>query len=289
MSSPTPRVTVEDELRFGDLTTLTMALDHGLSGKSIRGLVYRPRSYRPDAPVVVVMHGVTRAADQYIASWMPAAERRGFLLIVPEFSRTHFPKARQYNLGNMRKGGRLLPRTDWTFTVVETLVDHVLARVGSTRTRFALYGHSAGAQFVHRYVMFTGGARLTGAVAANSGWYTLPTEAFAFPYGVADAPHLFQTLPGAYATPLTLMLGSDDTDADDPDLRRTAEAMAQGPHRLARGRTFHETCRTDAAARQLPFTWSLHEVPGLGHNDRDTAEIAFDLLLPGASGQRSAA
>ena len=51
-----------------------------------------------------------------------------------------------------------------------------------TRRGYALYGHSAGGQFVHRYVAFADAPRMESAVAANSGWYTMPDDG-AFPYG----------------------------------------------------------------------------------------------------------
>lgn len=271
---------VHNRVRFGEQIDVRLPLSGGLVGKTLRGLVYKPRCYSSESPVVVVMHGVTRAADSYMASWLPAAERYGFLLIVPEFTRKHWPKARTYNLGNMLKGGALLPKADWTFSILNNLVDAILEETGSRATRFGLYGHSAGAQFVHRYVMFTGGQRLTHAVAANSGWYTLPCDETAFPYGISNTPHVHETLEQGYRTPLTILLGREDTDVGDPNLRRTAEAMAQGPHRLARGRYFFARSREHAAKNGFAFNWSLVEREGVGHNDRDMADAAFNLICP---------
>ena len=51
-----------------------------------------------------------------------------------------------------------------------------------------MFGHSAGAQFVHRFVMFAPGPNLRTAISANAGWYTTLEENVAFPYGLKDAP-----------------------------------------------------------------------------------------------------
>ena len=53
---------------------------------------------------------------------------------------------------------------------IEPLFDDVRKRFGTQVTRYSLYGHSAGAQFVHRYVLFMPEARLDKAVAAELGY-----------------------------------------------------------------------------------------------------------------------
>jgi len=50
--------------------------------------------------------------------------------------------------------------------------------------QFSMFGHSAGAQFVHRYITFMPQGHLRAAVAANSGWYTLPDQTLKLPYGL---------------------------------------------------------------------------------------------------------
>jgi hypothetical protein len=49
---------------------------------------------------------------------------------------------------------------------------------------YDMYGHSAGAQFVHRYLQFYDSPKVKKAVAANAGWYTFPNEAINYPYGI---------------------------------------------------------------------------------------------------------
>ncbi len=148
-----------------------------------------PETITPDTPVVVVMHGVNRDADRYRDEWAELALAHRFIVIVPEYSRTDFPGSDGYNTGFFTSAdGTPRPRNLWSFAAIEPLFDEVRRRFGTAVPRYTLYGHSAGAQFVHRYVMFMPEARIEQAIAANAGWYTMPDPALAFPYGVKGAP-----------------------------------------------------------------------------------------------------
>ena len=101
-----------------------------------------------------------------------------------------------------QKCGQKIPRDAWSFTAIERAFDKAVALSGSTRSGYKLYGHSAGAQFVHRFIMFTGGPRVERAVAANAGWYTLPRKADTLPYGLDGIDVADETLREAFSVPL---------------------------------------------------------------------------------------
>ena len=148
---------------------------------------YMPAVPNTDTPIVIVMPGASRDGPRYHSDWVPEAERYGFLLLVPEFGIDHYPGSAMYNLGNMfteEHGGDPVDESKWTFTAIEHLFEYVKTATGITRERFLLYGHSAGSQFVHRFLFFRPNAPVERAVAANAGWYTLPVETLAWPYGL---------------------------------------------------------------------------------------------------------
>jgi poly(3-hydroxybutyrate) depolymerase len=240
----------------------------------------RPVHLAPDRPVVFVMHGVQRNADEYRDQWHDLAIEHDFLLVVPEFSDGDFPKSEAYNLGNIFDDqGNRRPESAWSFSAIEPIFDAVRKRFGMTATGYAIYGHSAGAQFVHRFLFHVPEARVTRAVAANAGWYTMPDFDIAYPYGLQGSAVTREMLGKALQLPLTVLLGEEDTDPEHKSLRRTPEALAQGPHRFARGKAFYATGQ--AAARQLgvAFTWRLDTVPGADHDNRLMAPAAVPYLL----------
>ena len=240
----------------------------------------RPVNLPLDRPVVFVMHGVRRNADEYRDQWHDLAEAHRFLLVVPEFSDANFPEAEGYNYGNVYgPDGEIQPRSVWAFEAIEPIFDEVRRRFGVTAEGYALYGHSAGAQFVHRFLFHVPEARVTRAVAANAGWYTLPDLEMAFPYGLQGSVVGSDRLRRALQLPLTVLLGEEDIDPEHPSLRRTPEALAQGPHRYARGQAFYESGRAAAQRLGVPFGWRLATVPGADHDNRKMAPAAVPYLL----------
>lgn len=236
--------------------------------------LHRPAGWQPGGRVVVVMHGVRRNAAEYRDAWAPHAEARGFLLLCPEFSQSQFPGARHFNLGNA-----LAPREEWSFGALETAVDAALAAAGDAPGRdFALYGHSAGAQFVHRHLLLTGAARARRVVIANAGWYSFPDTGTPFPHGLGGVPLDPAALHAALGRDVSILLGEADTDPHHHNLRRDPVTDRQGLNRLERGRNFFAAAQALAAAQGVPFEWRLITVPGVGHSNAGMAAAALPLL-----------
>jgi poly(3-hydroxybutyrate) depolymerase len=241
-------------------------VSHG--GRTIPVWYFLPENARADAPVLIVMHGVNRDADRYRDEWRPHAKKYGFILAAPEFSKEAFPGDDGYTLGV--KGA---------FDFIEPVFDAVKAATGNRSERYHLYGHSAGAQFVHRFLYFVPGARVAKAVAANAGWWTLPDPAVEFPYGLHGSAVDDAALKSALQRPLTVLLGTADTDPNHAHLRRTPEALAQGPHRFARGHTFFAAGKSRASALGVPLGWQLTTAPGVAHSDSGMAAFAVKALF----------
>ena len=255
--------------------------DFESGGHRLKVWYFRPAGLATDAPVLLVFHGVGRNADEYLDDWVEHAERKKFLLIVPEFSKERFPGDAAYNSGNMfDKAGKPLPRAQWSYSLVEPLFDALTPQLGHRRKDYMIYGHSAGAQFVHRFVYFVPAARYTRAVSANAGWYTLPTLNDAFPYGLKGSAADGNALRAALARPLTVLLGEADIDPNSSALRHTPEADAQGLFRFARGQFFFARARAEATALKAPFNWNLATAPGIAHSNKGMAPFAVRQLFP---------
>ena len=242
---------------------------------------FLPEDFSPtQTPVVVVMPGASRDGPRYFGDWRPEAERLGFFLLVPEFSVDEYPGNRWYNLGNMFDDqGAPVPDSLWTFTAVEHLFDHAKQLTGGLQPAFRIYGHSAGGQFVHRFLFFRPQAPVEVAVAANAGWYTMPQEDVGFPYGLGSSGIEEAGLASAFSKPTVILLGDQDVDQTQENLRRTPEAMVQGRHRFERGHTFWAAVREAAARIDAPLAWSLDTVPGAHHSNALMAPKAARLLM----------
>lgn len=252
----------------------------GLPGITMRAFYHRPEQYRTGSPILIVMHGVKRNADWYRDAWRPLSEQTGVLIVAPEFSRQAFPGGRSYNRGGMRqRDGKPAPADEWSFTAVERLFDAVRRRTGSSKDSYLLFGHSAGAQFVHRMMTFLPELRVKRAVAANAGWYAMPGFAEKFPHGLGDSGIGEEQLRRAFRRNLVVMLGDADIDPNGRYLNRSAGAMRQGVNRFSRGLAYFDAAKMEAARLDVPLNWVLQIVPGAGHSTHQVKEAALRALM----------
>lgn len=150
-------------------------------------------------------------------------------------------------------------------------------RFAATASRYSLFGHSAGSQFVHRMMLLAPSALVERTIAANAGYYTLPVTNAPYPYGLQGIDVPDAQIADFLRWPLVLLLGEADTNPAHPALRRNAEADQQGIHRYARGMHFLEVGKREAARRGITLGWRVATVPGAGHSNR--------LMAPSAAAQ----
>lgn len=248
------------------------------AGQPLKVFYYKPAHATAQARVLFVVHGVERDAARARDNWVDAAERHGVIVLAPEFDQARFPN-RLFQQG----GIEARDPAGWTFQLIEALFDQVRHDEGLTASTYDLFGHSAGAQFVHRLALMAPQPRLGMAVAANAGTYTFAAYAeeassLQFPWAL-DASRLPPSaLKERFERRLVILLG-------DADLKTTGEfpssapAMAQGDTRLARGRHFCEAAQRQARALRVPLQWRCIEVPGVGHNSRKMSQAAVALLF----------
>ncbi|MEQ9562449.1 MAG: hypothetical protein RLN69_08010, partial [Woeseiaceae bacterium] len=202
-----------------------------------------------------------------------------FVVVAPEFPRPEFPTANEYNLGNVFTAeGTKRPASSWSFAAIENLFDVVVSDLASNATGYTLYGHSAGSQFVHRFLYYMPDARVSQFIAANAGWYTLPEFDVVYPYGLLGAGIDENSLRTALSRNVTVLLGDQDIDTEGDSLRRTPEAMEQGSNRFSRGQFFFERAATIAQDLGVDFNWELLVVPGADHDNGKMAIGAASLI-----------
>ncbi len=236
---------------------------------------YLPVGHTEASEIVFVMHGTKRNGEKYCDDWIPYAKKYNFLLIVPEFSKKHFPGDAGYNFGNMVDSvGNPLPKSIWAFSAIEPIFEFMKSRTGNSSSGYHIYGHSAGSQFVHRFTYFAPEASILSAICANAGWYTLPSFQQDFPYGLKGTDATEAQIKKALQKRLILYLGTKDNDPRHRYLRRTPEAMMQGKHRLARGQYFFKFASERSKEMNVEFTWQLRFAEGVAHKNAMMVEHA---------------
>jgi hypothetical protein len=234
----------------------------------VRVFYYVPNRIGPAARPLIALHGLDRAASAFRDVFVPMAERLGKIAFVPEFDIQAFPDVYAYNYGNVVSSpphSQFQESEVWSFNIVDRLFLSVGDANGFRFDGYDLYGNSAGSQFVLRYLALMQSPFLKKTISSNSGIYMLPDLELSYPNGMGGVGLDETDLRRYFSRPLYILLGDADTDAKAPDLPRSPEALAQGPHRLARGLWHYEHCRTLAQKLGVELAWTVEIVPGAGH------------------------
>lgn len=264
---------------------------------------HRPDSFNGDSPVLLVISGSGRNADEYRDAWIRASESRGILVLAPGYP------AGQYRFGDYHMGG-LVEETN--ATDIADYIDHshqvrfdesraffrinadkdqylfndfdrifrvAVDALDGTQDGYDIYGHSAGGQILHRMALLQPETRARRIVAANSGFYTLPVFDIDVPFGLKTAPVRAEDLRRSFRRKLVVLLGeNDDNPGSGGIFLRSPSADRQGFGRLQRGRHFFHTGRIMASDMQAEFNWRLQTVADVGHDHAGMSRAAARLL-----------
>jgi hypothetical protein len=257
----------------------------GLPQKPINVFYNIPNGNRTNMPIVLLFHGEERNAQDYRDLWVNASNQYGFMVFAPEFSVADFPGGSSYIIGNVYQDGNyptavtLNNESVWTFSIVEPLFDYLKINSGSAALSYDMFGHSGGGQFVHRFVMLKPNARYNRAVAANSGWYTVPDGVASFPYGIMNCPITSISPNNYFSRKLYVTVGALDNNGSDASLRHNTASDLQGLNRLERANYFFSKSQIYANSVQAAFNWQFHTVPNSGHDAVLMSNDAISLLF----------
>ncbi len=269
ISAQGERFTQKYKIRVFESDKISSFLYKSGNNPDLRTYIFVPKTVDSNTRILLVMHGLSRNADEYIASWEIWAAENNYIVIAPYFDEENWKGSAMYNLGNIfTDDGVRKNRSEWSFQIVEDIYKMVKKGFGLKRNYFDIFGHSAGGQFVHRFALFMPDSDLRLAIAANSGWYTLPDLEQKFPYGLKH-PRLSFTRGDMLKWSrrhVFIMRGTDDTERTE-NLRQTPEADAQGQNRSDRAGFMFEKIKS-----VNPETnWRLLDVPNVAHSQKAMA------------------
>lgn len=296
------------------------------NGRTVRMPHYATGDLRERHPavtrLVVMINGTLRNADVYFASTVAAADAAGarpdhVLLTAPQFLAK--PDAEGLELDAdipywTPEGWKIGERSvhpeggPSSFAVLDAMLAAVLDRERFPALRSVVVaGHSAGGQFVHRYIAFNrahgalrGGGIAVRYVVSNPSSYLYfdgrrldgggaltpyPRERCADynryrygleqpnEYGAAALAECGGADGGAAMAheygrrEVAYLLGEADADPNSDSLDKSCGAMAQGATRLERGQRYFRYVQA-VLGPAVRSTHSLHVVPGVGHDHR---------------------
>ena len=251
--------------------------------RTLNAYYYLPTQLSANSPLVFVMHGAERDALNYLKLFAPAAERHAAVAIAIEFDQANYPTSDDYTLGVGRNQvpytgvynpAQWLDPADYLYQEIERVFEMARDRFSLYACGYSLIGHSAGGQFVHRFVTFMQNARLIRAVAINSGWYSLLSRGnsrdsnYYMPYGLQGSPLTDNDIRAALARDLAILVGEEDTlTAEEDDMvRGTVQANYQGSNRFERATFYFNTAKASADRLAVQSNWHLDVIPKAQHN-----------------------
>ena len=278
--TPSPTPVIPAEIGVGSGTFI-----FSFNDVDLEVFYYVPESYNSNSKVVFTMHGGGRDAEGIRNNTIAKANEYNFIVIAPKFSSDDFPLGDGYNLGNVYEDGdnpsttTLNNEEEWSFSLIEPLFDSVVSSLSITEEKYNLFGFSAGAQFVHRFIQFKPNARFDKVVAGAAGWYTVPVNNIPFPYGLDNSILTNINLSNLLSKDLYIQVGALDNDPNSTGLRRNEYADAQGLNRVTRAVHFFETGQNIAETNNFNFNWSLHIIQGAEHWESPNIINACDLMF----------
>ncbi len=277
----------------------------GESEKVVEIFYYKPVEFNQDSNIIMVIPGAGRNADDYRDSWIDSADKYNLLVLSPRYPATNYDFA-AYHLGGVVKDLELInPKveringriskyrmrdedilfsfveepSDYLFGDFDKIFDWAKAATNSNQEYYDLFGHSAGGQILHRYILFNPASQARHVIAANSGFYTLPGDPYHFPFGLGGTKIKGGDLVSSFSSSLIVMVGEEDNvNETRGTMLHTPIADEQGLGRLERGNYFFEKSRAHAEAIGSPFNWQFEVIPNVGHEYREMGKAAADYL-----------
>ncbi len=226
-------------------------------------LVYVPTAAAADSPVLVSVHGISQRSWLKQAELLvPTCERYGVTLLAPGFNDQQYTDYQR--LGREGKGYR-------ADLFLHRCLEELNTMTGADTTHVRLFGHSGGAQFVHRYLMAYP-HRVECAVVSAAGWYTFPDPTLKYPYGTRPSSSLrgVSFNPEAYLkVPVIVLIGTEDNQQSDDLSSSDRVNKQQGITRIERARNWVAAMQAQAIAYGMESLVSIVELIGASHSLAD--------------------
>jgi len=240
-----------------------------------------PKKIDKDTQLLFVIHGNSRNAEDYITAWIPYIKNKNIIVVAPQFNKNSFRYF--FLLESATSSGKINNNSDdYINKSISSFFNFFQSKFSLSTNKYKMFGHSAGAQFTHRYMLLSNDKRISSAVIANAGWYTFLNGA-SFPYGIQESPI---DITGKHirwfmSNRTTLLIGDNDVNLDD--VNSSAGAKNQGKTRVDRAKNYFNALIRLADKENIPFRWRYEVINGVDHDYLKMTPVAAKILLEDVS------
>ena len=240
-----------------------------------------PKKIDKDTQLLFIIHGNSRNAEDYISAWIPYISNKNIIVVAPQFNKNSFRYF--FLLESATSSGKINNNPDnYINNSISSFFNFFQSKFSLSTNKYKMFGHSAGAQFTHRYMLLSNDRRISNAVIANAGWYTF-LNGNNFPYGIKNSPIDISSdhIKWFMSNKTSLLIGNNDINLKS--VNSSKGAQRQGITRVDRANSYFESLVNISDDNNIPFRWSYKVVDEADHDYLKMTPVAAKILLEDVS------
>ena len=236
-----------------------------------------PDVINENTKVIFVIHGNSRNAKEYLSAWIPHIKNKNVIVAAPQFNKADF---RYFFLLEMAESSGNVNKDESKYinNSISLFFNYIKSKFSISKQAYSMFGHSAGAQFTHRYMLLSMDSRISNSVIANAGWYTFLTND-EFPYGIKNSPISIsnEQIKWFMSNKVNLLIGIDDVGFQS--VNSSKGAKLQGITRVDRASNYFNSLIMNAENRGYALRWNYRVLDGVDHDFKKVTPFAAQILL----------
>ena len=238
-----------------------------------------PEEINNQTQVLFIIHGGARDSEKYLDIWKKFTEHKNIILVAPEFKRADYE---DYEYLNISDDYGVLNKNlnEHLHNSLSIFFSFFKSKYNLEIDTYKLYGHSGGAQFVHRLLLFSDYDNVSSAVIAGAGSYTFLNNEN-YPYGLKESNHLSDKKIKRYLSQrVTFLIGNQDIKKFESSKKNNTQGKAiQGNNRFEVGINYFNNLITVSERQKIPLRWKFQIAKGVAHDNEKMSLLASEILL----------
>ena len=238
-----------------------------------------PEEINNQTQVLFIVHGGARDSEKYLDIWKKFTEHKNIILVAPEFKRVDYE---DYEYLNISDDYGVLNKNlnEHLHNSLSIFFSFFKSKYNLEIDTYKLYGHSGGAQFAHRLLLFSDYDNVSSAVIASAGSYTFLNNEN-YPYGLKESNHLSDKKIKRYLSQrVTFLIGNQDIKKFESSKKNNTQGKAiQGNNRFEVGINYFNNLITVSERQKIPLRWKFQIAKGVAHDNEKMSLLASEILL----------